>query len=629
MRQYIDLITEASYDSMITALKAAYPDLADYITTQVRWAKAALKRDDRITWYLRIIKAYIVLNQTGKDTLTPLLGFPADTFGDAEIENIQHQVTHYFGFNIPEIEQYRFAKQTVDQLIDDLTDIYNVWEARQDSNDDQVPMQAGDYELIKFPNGSAWIFVDRAYCEREGKSGKHCGNVVGQHKTKQRILSYRVNGRVLMTFILEEDGFLGEMKAKGNQKPSEKLHPYIVELLLNPIVKGIRGAGYLPEMNFSMFDLNDQLFNRVKTARPEFVKQQVAADPAGITRAPKSVFDDPENIAVAYEKVPGLDLVMNTQGQWTKETDKWSEAMRVNPSLSFYAPEDHPAFMNAVKTALHKKPSDLLNAPTKIRRNRDLLFSIASENPSVMPFILPNTPGYDQLMVDLLKLNGRGLNYLHPEQVTPEMIQAGLASPQGTEIAETIYQYPNITVDLIGQAIKLSPNVLLDLPEKFYTSENFDRWLKISPRAFRYIPSRYQTQEMCEKVLSRDPFEFVHIPARFKNFRNMLIVADRLPVVMQIANSQLQSNQLTHDEYRTLATRAVRSTKTPALKYINPFFLTYELAETAVEYNIDNLQYIRNSELRDRVKTALNIDTKSNTQLPENSLRRLIDLTSK
>ena len=51
MRQYIDLITEASYDSMITTLKSAYPDLADYITAQVRWAKAALKRDDRITWY--------------------------------------------------------------------------------------------------------------------------------------------------------------------------------------------------------------------------------------------------------------------------------------------------------------------------------------------------------------------------------------------------------------------------------------------------------------------------------------------------------------------------------------------------------------------------------------------------
>ena len=109
----------------------------------------------------------------------------------------------------------------------------------------------------------------------------------------------------------------------------------------------------------------------------------------------------------------------------------------------------------------------------------------------------------------------------------------------------------------------------------------------------------------------------------------MLIVVDRLPSIMQIANSQLQSNQLTHDEYRTLATRAVRSTKMPALKYINPYFLTYELAEIAVEYNIDNLEYIRNSELRDRVKTALNIDTKSNTQLPENSLRRFIDLTSK
>ena len=46
MRQYIDLITEASYDSMITTLKSAYPDLADYITTQVRSASARKIREN-------------------------------------------------------------------------------------------------------------------------------------------------------------------------------------------------------------------------------------------------------------------------------------------------------------------------------------------------------------------------------------------------------------------------------------------------------------------------------------------------------------------------------------------------------------------------------------------------------
>ena len=526
MRQYIDLITEASYDSMITALKSAYPDLADYITTQVRWAKAALKRDDRITWYLRIIKAYIVLNQTGKDTLTPLLGFPADTFGDAEIENLQTLVTHYFGFNIPEVEQYRFAKQTVDQLIDDLTDIYDVWEARQDSNDDQVPMQAGDYELIKFPDGSAWIFVDRAYCEREGKSGKHCGNATGQYRPDQRILSYRVDGRVLMTFILEEDGFLGEMKAKGNQKPAEKLHPYIVDLLLTPIVKGIRGGGYAPERNFSIFDLNDQLYNKVKQAKPILVSQQLEADPSGINRlSPQDLKD--EHIAIQVVR-----SIMNIRN----------------------LDDIPPAWLN-----------------------------LASSSPYAMR--------------ELLSMDSDILLLMDPELVSREWLEIAMTTRPSQHLSNNIGRFPAIDEQLITDIVEYDPQIVAHLPDDFYTDENIKKWIKLNSLVATYLPEEFQTEEMFIKLVKINPRNLSYVPNRFKTYNFWKIAVLHEPRYL----SHLESH-VTPEQYKELATLAVR------------------------DYP-QNIKYVSNDNLRKELGDVANDQKK--TQLPENSLRRLIDLTSK
>ncbi len=99
-------------------------------------------------------------------------------------------------------------------------------------------------------------------------SGKHCGNIVGQLQTDQRILSFRKDGNVLLTFILEPNGYLGEMKAKNNQKPQPKYHPHIMALLLSDRVKGIKGAGYAPWMNFSVFDLNDSNIKTIVSQKP-------------------------------------------------------------------------------------------------------------------------------------------------------------------------------------------------------------------------------------------------------------------------------------------------------------------------------------------------------------------------
>ncbi|RZD42780.1 MAG: hypothetical protein CXT73_02240 [Methanobacteriota archaeon] len=118
--------------------------------------------------------------------------------------------------------------------------------------------------LIKFPDGSAWFNLNRAECKDEGDSMGHCGNTAGQKET-DTIYSYRTPHQHKenhwvphLTFIYnQETGMLGEMKGYGNKKPTKKYHDVIRALITSEYVDGIAGGGYLPEENFSVWDLPD------------------------------------------------------------------------------------------------------------------------------------------------------------------------------------------------------------------------------------------------------------------------------------------------------------------------------------------------------------------------------------
>jgi len=126
--------------------------------------------------------------------------------------------------------------------------------------------------FIEFPDGSAWFNLNREFCKDEGKSMGHCGNTAG-HKTDDTILSYRTPNphkpgyfTPHLTFIYNEHThMIGEMKGYGNQKPNKKYHEVIKTLILDDRIKGIAGGGYLPEENFSVWDLDDA---------PELVKKK-------------------------------------------------------------------------------------------------------------------------------------------------------------------------------------------------------------------------------------------------------------------------------------------------------------------------------------------------------------------
>lgn len=271
-----EFIMEAAWDGMVNRLFRTYPQQHTVIDTYVNWARTALKRQDRIVWFLRQLESQQL--QAGQS-----------------INTLVNRLQHFMGIEYNPIQTLQFARQEPQELLAELGRMEEQYQARQ-NKERPVNMQAGDHVLQDFGQGIQWVFVDRAYCADEGRSGRHCGNVDGQHNPDQRILSLRAHGHVECTFILHPDGSLGEMKARGNTKPREQLHPYILWLLQQPFVRSIEGGGYRPSANFDLRDMGPEFIEQLRAARPDFANWSEVARSRERAQMRQGISIDDENI---------------------------------------------------------------------------------------------------------------------------------------------------------------------------------------------------------------------------------------------------------------------------------------------------------------------------------------------
>lgn len=182
-------------------------------------------------------------------------------------------LNHSLAINYQKIQDYVFDFQTYEMVENDLQKLE---EEYKDRIKGKLKLQEHDQIILDLGGGWCWVMLDRGYCRAEADAMGHCGNAGARHG--DRILSLRkfeeeLNGEryysVFLTFILNEDGKLGEMKGRANEKPAERYHPAIIELLKLPIIKGIRGGGYLPENNFSLDHLSEEQRTALLEEKPE------------------------------------------------------------------------------------------------------------------------------------------------------------------------------------------------------------------------------------------------------------------------------------------------------------------------------------------------------------------------
>jgi len=508
--KYIDIggeeLFEAAYDSMITSMKQKFPNQTNMITQQVNWAKQSLKKADRIVWYLRVVQAFISGNLG-----TDLLG----DYKFQSLEQLQADITHFYGYQYAPIENYVFQKQKVSDVISDLGKLEDQWRKKQNTEKGVEPRR-GDYKLLEFGGGYAWWFVNRAYCPDEGRSGSHCGNIAGKQNRKQRILSFRnANNQVLLTFILEPNGSLGEMKAKNNQKPSEKFHPYIVKLLDLSMITGIAdGKGqYAPDANFNMFDLTEQQLNYFLQKKPALVETQVSSTPVQLLNAPDSIRNNSRLQQIAISQRPGLAKLFGDIN-----TENWSQAVTDDPALIVYAPHDMPNFQEKLLIQLQwRTGQQLLGAPASISKNFNLLKTIISAgNPTAIGGVSPNLKGYTELCELAVSKNSSALEYV-PEELRTEQIYLALVKNDGSALRVVPKELR--TERMCFTAVSNNGSALGYVPKELRTERMCFTAVSKSGRALQYLPEEMKTEKICLGAVSKDGSALEYVPKELRTER--------------------------------------------------------------------------------------------------------------
>jgi hypothetical protein len=182
------------------------------------------------------------------------------------------------------IQSKQFGYETPYELLSELDTFEKAYQDEIRESSRFLEPHAKDKAFIKFGNGWAWWALDRGYCSEEAKAMGHCGNR-GQVSGDQ-ILSLREPrqkaGKTYwephLTFIFDTaTGMIGESKGRGNEKPAARYHPYIISLLKDKRIKGIKGGGYLPSHNFSMSDLTEEERTDLETIKPELMTLSLIA----------------------------------------------------------------------------------------------------------------------------------------------------------------------------------------------------------------------------------------------------------------------------------------------------------------------------------------------------------------
>lgn len=300
--------------SPLKATLAIAPEVKAEATTAASKARAVLKKPDRVLWFMRLYNLALLrrlaaaerdpersaalaaaAHEATKAYESKMAsGARPDDFDHLRPEDL-HAVTskggrfpiltsleHFLSYPIPEIQSFQFGWLTPTTVEERLRAFEAKWAANQK---DKIEPAPGDKVLLNFPNGYAWLMLDRAYCPKEAEAMGHCGNEPRKH-SGDRILSLRRVERIgaksyhkpYLTFILHDDGMLGEMKGRFNLSPKNAFaegkapsdfHEEIVALLGLPMIKGIVGGGYMPEQNFSLDDLDSDTRMALLEQRPE------------------------------------------------------------------------------------------------------------------------------------------------------------------------------------------------------------------------------------------------------------------------------------------------------------------------------------------------------------------------
>lgn len=593
IRYFIDLLTEDRKSDILKQLKPEQQADFENWFKQIKQSPAfGFKQRDR--WLLDIYY---------KDLTNSLSTEQIGNYDFVSIEKLVGDISKYFDYDYPPINDLSFPlNKPIGEIFKQLRNLEQAYHLQLNTQtaDASAPviMQQGDYIIMQFKDYTKWVFVDRAYCPEEGRSGRHCGNVAGKTVTDQRILSLRNNrDQVLLTFILNPDGTLGEMKAAGNFKPDSDLHPHIIELLAWDRITGIAGKGYLPDANFNMFDLNDQMtkFAQKRLGEMKFRKlvfDQIAISPVDIINSSKTIKSDSEFVQAAIESKPGIEHLLVTKDH---KLSDWERAVKLTPEIIIYLPDEFKdkfsvqfdpddfgensgdfiyevdlikpldftrTLINVIKKNVFElenfftEDTLLIKAPKSIVKNQELMTQIIQSVPDAILQVGSPDPNdsINQMLVDFLNEHDLSVYQLNDKSILNE-------NPQLRKLVK-------LTKPLIDY-LKLAE---IAIKEDGYS--------------YQWVPEPYRTLKLSKIAATRSNIVDL-LPEKFKTYDMAMFIAVNTPVKLYEllkAINDLPKKFLTQ-ELVTIAYKRDPENLIAVIKSL-PEFLTDELVEYGVKRGV-------------------------------------------
>ena len=305
--QVDQMINAVPFDKLHELSEVTEADARTFLEQSYKYAHERLRKRDRVIWWVNMARLALVssISQDGPNKLTldapkffkgwvhkhgndawyslNLYGAGTLLKGSYLINRLKDKfnrmsvdIEHYLSLaDVHSIQNTDFADLPVNVHVENFKKAQQEWQANRRRTVAMPEQDRNADHIIKFPDGYVWLNLKRASCSIEGKALGHCGNSP-RSGTKDTILSLRKYNPAkeeftyAVTFILEEDGYLGERKGANNNKPHPDYHPYIVELLKLPIIKGIKAGRWFGSGDFQVGDLNDKLAYSLYKARPDY-----------------------------------------------------------------------------------------------------------------------------------------------------------------------------------------------------------------------------------------------------------------------------------------------------------------------------------------------------------------------
>jgi hypothetical protein len=282
------LIEAVNYEEMFKILESD-PSKLKRAKFEIIWAKKNLLKQDRITWFLRIVKLKFLTPEQRAIEFKELSKKGANwddeytakiISSEGEFEKFRNEFSKLITSDIPEASNIEFKFQSPSEIMKELKG--RGQEYADKTKEVIFDEDDSDYEtVVEFPNGWRWINLNKPWCGKEGAAMHHCGNYP-EMKPTDKVLSLREPRRVggklgwkpHLTFILEKGNVLGQATGRAMTKPKKDLHPYIVALLINKKLP-IEGIGSETlgaqdaKANFRLSDLSEADLKKVLEANPD------------------------------------------------------------------------------------------------------------------------------------------------------------------------------------------------------------------------------------------------------------------------------------------------------------------------------------------------------------------------